>query len=153
MGRDDMMDYQIDMGEHGYRIGNTLFGSAERAEAWAINEGMDVEKCIEYVDTRPEMWRVAGQLDGEERVWDEGGIHIFPGVDREEKWPEGRIHVFVETGGSEGLYLHVEVKLYKQAWETPETRLLLIAKTLDCSTDKWYECWMSAARIARLLGA
>jgi len=150
------MERQIDMGDHGWKIGpNTeiIYGDEWHARKAAMIHGANPDKIVE-VGTRPEICHVAEQLNDEiGHVWDDGGIQLFPTnpFDREAKWPEGRIKVFVVTGGSEGLYLHVEV--VEKEDRAHMTRLILIAKTLKCSTDKWYECWMSAARIARVLGA
>ena len=147
------MEYQIDLGEHTWKHPKRTYGyfTEESAISDAKAHDLDPKEIVE-TDTRMEIWRVAAQLEDEERVWDEGGVSAFPTVDRSAKWPEGRTRVFVVTGGSEGLYLHVEVEV-AVPYSEPKVELLLIAKTLSCGTDKWYECWLSAARIARLLGA
>jgi len=148
------MPYQIDLGDHGWKhpaIKHMLYGSRENAIGAAVNAGLDPEK-VEEINTRPQIWRVAAQLEDEDRVWDEGGIHVFPTINRSARWPEGRIKVFVVTGGSEGLYIHVEVET-SVPYSEPKTELLLIGKTCSCDEAKWYECWISAARIAKMLGA
>lgn len=142
--------YGIDFGEHGWKHPETegiTYGSRESAVAYAKNNDLDPEKVFE-IDTRPTVSEVAKQIrdDGCAAAWDECGPDPLSLADRTVgslKWPEGRIKVFVVTGGSEGLYLHVEV----------DDKFLIIAKTLNSSIDKWYECWMSCARIARMLGA
>lgn len=149
------MSTQIDMGDHGWKhpdIKDFTFGSEKAAWNEAKRRAVDPKEVFE-VDTRPEIWRVAAQLVGEESIWEEGGVQAYPTIDRAEKWPEGRTKVFVVTGGSEGLYLHVEMEIVKGLGEPPETKIILLAKTLEYSIFKWRECWMSAARIAWKLGA
>jgi hypothetical protein len=147
---------QIDLGYEAWvhpGIDGILFGSEDRCRTAVKKEGLD-ESLVRYEDTRPTIREVAKMLNEDEGyIWDEGGISSFPiPENREAKWPEGRIKVFVVTGGSEGLYLHVEIAV-PQPYASSKQVFAIIAKTLDCSIDKWYECWMSACRIARMLGA
>jgi hypothetical protein len=147
----------IDIGDHGWRhpdLQGLLYGSESYCKQDAKNKGLDPEKVYEE-DTRLTIAEVVGKLSPTEKlVWDEADPHAMVGIDPHDKWPEGRIRVFVETGSNEGLYLYVEVKPFNGIAEhNRPPKLVLIGKTLDCSTDKWYECWMSAARIAKQLGA
>jgi hypothetical protein len=100
----------------------------------------------------------------EGKVWDEylsAGYVKTGRVEWADKWPSdwyyARVRVFVVTGGSEGLYLHVELTDCT-AWSPAsdpqkEDVLIIIGKTLNCSDEKWNACWRSAGHIARALGA
>lgn len=143
------MECQIDMGDHGWKhpdIEGILFGSKENAKNDAKRNNLDPEKVFE-IDTRPTVGEVAKRIaEDEQHVWDEY-FSTNQYNESEKKWPDGRICVFVVTGGSEGLYLHIEVK------NENKSHCMILGKTLRADTDKWYECWMSAARIAKMLGA
>jgi len=85
---------------------------------------------------------------GEERVWDEylslTGSHY--GSDKKIPHPY-HIEVSVVHGSNEGLYLHIKLVSPEKA------DIVILGKTLSSSTAKWYECYLSAARIAMELGA
>lgn len=145
----------MDMGEHGWRhpdLEGLTYQSKEHCIADAKRKNSSNFGLVHHIDTRPTISEAARYISDEENgAWTEGGVHVFPGINPLMRWPDGRIMVFVQSGASEGLYLNVRVKDWSPA--TSESMLLLIGKTLDCSADSWYRCWMSAARIARMLGA
>jgi hypothetical protein len=78
-------------------------------------------------------------------VWDEG-LGPAPGLNAGEMWAtESWIAVYIVTGGSEGLWLHVDAV----ECDKPN-RCLLLGKAL---VEDWDACWASAARIAAAIHA
>lgn len=69
---------------------------------------------------------------------------VSPGVAGEREWPEGRIAVFAVTGGSEGHYVHVEVKA-----GDGQSELMILGKGF-AGEDA---AWALARRLAGVLGA
>ena len=107
---------------------------------WINKEGMH--------STYKDLSKFVRGLD-EDRIWDEylslTGIYSY---EPDKKIPHPHfVEVSVVHGSNEGLYLHVR-------FVSPEKNdIVVLGKTLACSTDKWYECYLSAARIAMELGA
>lgn len=137
----------IDMGDHGWKhpgLEGVTYGTEQSARDDAKSGDLDPDEVFE-VDTRPNVVEVKNLLaESEGHVWEEYfSVTYDPGM----RWPDGRICVFVVTGGCEGLYLHVEVK------DGDKCKCIILGKTLRTNADKWYECWLSAGRIARMLGA
>jgi hypothetical protein len=55
------------------------------------------------------------------------------------------------TGGSEGYYLHVELNgVVFDDGTREDGKLMIVAKSLGST---WRQCWASAGRIAKMLGA
>ena len=132
------------------------FGDKKPAVEWAEQHGLSAED-VYFEDTRPTMQEVLDRLDELESEasgtqdnrwstgpWDEYFSLEVPG---NEKWPDRYrwIAVYVVTGGSEGLYLHVD-----QLLEGGGRRCLILGKSLASS---WEDCYASAGRIAQFLGA
>jgi hypothetical protein len=149
---------RIETGELRFRHPKFLgssFGSVESV----IQEGKrkEIEILAEEVircDTRMSLTQILGKLD-EGHVWDEY-LHVSTDMRYSENcenppmWPTSYrwIEVSVVTGGSEGLYLHVNAVDSKG-----ERTSIFLGKTLNCGYDKWIECYLSAGRIAWRLGA
>jgi hypothetical protein len=141
-------------------IDGNLYGSAEGVKQALENKGLPYrEEDIRCEDHRSSLLDVAKWIEKTEgHVWDEYvSVGNWEEEDSEKRrtalwpseWSRRATAVFVVTGGSEGLYLHVEVIDGK----TGARKLLVLGKTLNCSRERWTECWASAGRIARLLGA
>ena len=100
-------------------------------------ENMPVQEVIDKIE------------ETESHVWDE---YVSHGAIELERFPSRFrwIAVYVVSGGSEGLYLHIDVI----GTGVPRNRaLVILGKTCDASPAKWKACWESAGRIADLLGA
>jgi hypothetical protein len=151
----------INLGEYGWQISNSYypFETEERAREVAAAENIPAEN-IKFVDTRiscQDLIQILNTAEGE--VWDEYFSWQYRWNDgpmtstrKLEEMPYDRlwkhtswIAVYVVTGGSEGLYLHVD------AIEGNKRDNVMLAKTLHC--DKWDECWASAGRVAQMLGS
>ena len=140
---------QLDLGYHGYRLSvdgrdqGIIFGSEDGAKNEA-NRYPDKKCEITHHDTRPTIDRVRDIIRAaESHVWDE---YMITDLSKrgEAKWPDdGRTCVYVVTGGSEGLYLHIEIG----------NECIILGKTLSVGHDAWTACYESAGRIAWMLGA
>jgi len=138
------------MGSEGWRhpAFGYIFSSQQDLKTYCKNEKIDPSAGY-HEDTRPTIRQVVEKLQAEKTVWDEYLSHAFVTTkDGDKRWPDRRIAVYVVSGGSEGLYLHVDA-LYPD--HTRE--LLIIGKTCDSRHEKWVECYQSAARIAWMVGA
>jgi len=151
-----MVENFIDLGCLDFRLANAdgtwatnnLYSSREDAFRAKGRENVPNAHIVE-LDTRLEVGKVCELLADEKSVWDEY-LSVADSMNPESykrKWPDGYrwIAVYVVTGGSEGMYLHVDVIYQGGARE-----LVLLGKTL---TNWRPELWESAGRIARRLGA
>lgn len=156
---------RIELGSTGWShpdVPGMLFGSKEGVRN-PRHDGpvIDREKAT-HVDTRPTLGRVLAELMRRERIlfgqdpdserysvgpWDEYFSCAQDGAAR--LWPEKYrwIASYVVSGGSEGIYLHVDA--VSDGKVTP----LFVAKTCREGVAAWQECAASAGRIGWLLGA
>ena len=162
-----MNDQRIDLGMTGWRhpkIEGLTFGSVDSIKLHYPDKDPLLAKPI---DTRPSIEIVFKKIIGWERDWwlanctvkeyQKYGVgpwdEYFSYSDMcgnppvTAKWPEDYrwIAVYVVTGGSEGLYLHVDLI----AGDKPR-RQFFIGKSLS---SRWEDCYLSAGRIAYYLGA
>jgi hypothetical protein len=162
---------RIDLGQTGWKIEGEpywVFGSKERAEAHRTEQKLEGE--IHYIDTRPTLEEVGAQIRKleSERLgcdskwtcgpWDEYfsvGEMTAHGRDVKSKWPNDYfwVAVYVVTGGSEGLYLHVDITNRPSEKTAASRKTIMLGKTCDSSFEKWQACWESAGWIAYYLGA
>ena len=141
----------IDLGDTGYKHPDLSYycTNKEHMEQCCKRDGVDPAIILEF-DTRLTVKEVLKQIrEKEDETWDE---YLSYGLKHEtdrpvdEKWPSNcRCAVYVVTGGSEGLYLHIEL-----VKEKDKRDLMILGKSLGHS---WEECWLSAARIAAMLNA
>lgn len=107
------------------------------------------DPTFHYIDTRRRLVDIAAALDKlEGRVWGEG-ISVSPlvrdrGILFPSDWDMTRLKIYCTTGGSEGIYLHVDAVI-----NSVDINLFL-GKTLHASMAACYE---SAGRIAEWLNA
>jgi hypothetical protein len=151
-----MESYTIDIGDEYWRIINGN-GKNETGLCYA-NEGrakdekdrLKLNDCtVEHVDTLLTVGQVFEQIEEHEgHVWSEYLSISHGGLSSAAKWPQGynRLMVFVVTGGSEGMYLHIDFIIKGTVTNC------ILGKTLETGkhTD---ELWLSAGRIAAALGA
>lgn len=156
---------RLDLGEKGWKLPSApewLFGSEDNALRHAKDNALSPEG-LHLKDTRPTIREVMKQITAAENracgidskwstgPWDEYFSACTEAGNRSdnERWPDHYrwMKVYVVTGGSEGLYLHVDVTTEK------ETRRLLLGKTCSCNREAWEACYASAMRIAWLLQA
>jgi len=141
---------RIDLGYAGYRLSldgkdiGMIFGTEERAKQ-EMSRYTDNQCVISHHDTRPFISTVLERIKkAEGHVWDEYMSIDYDLRKGNEKWPEeGRTKIYVVTGGSEGLYLHIDIG----------DKNIILGKTLLSGQEAWANCYASAGRIAWMLSA
>ena len=160
------MKKYVNLGHTGWKhpdADGIRFGCEASAKAWCDRYQADHSKIF-HEDTRPTLEKVLDDLSVLENEahgtpdakwstgpWDEyldisdrtaSGAKNLHG-----KWPDRYrwLSVYAVTGGSEGIYLHVDV-----IDNEDKRRLLFLGKSLGSS---WEDCYASAGRIAQFLGA
>jgi hypothetical protein len=152
----------FDWGDVGFRhdaAAGILFGSEARAMQWAAANAPDSEGKAEPVDTRPtlglfaRMCREYLEGDAAGNPFDEY-ISLAPGLAPGNFVPHGWrwLACYVVTGGSEGLYMHVEA-VSSDGEGNSVHKMLLLAKCGASGPAAWAECWRSCGRLARFLQA
>jgi hypothetical protein len=144
---------RLDLGDHGWRHPDLCYYVTSKTymKECCERDGVDPAEAYPF-DTRLTVEEVIKKVrEKESETWDE---YISLATDfkydanrsPKEKWPSDcRCAVYVVTGGSEGLYLHVDL-----VKEGGKHELMILGKSLGHS---WEECWLSAARIAAMLNA
>jgi cytolysin (calcineurin-like family phosphatase) len=143
----------IDLGQTGYRAANcpgvlffTREAIADRCQREAIESG-----AVTAIDTRPTIRDVCAAIKADEgAAWEEYLTGNYEGD--KERWPVSQSYnwlaVYVVTGGSEGLYLHVDTISGDN-----KRRCLIYGKTLLSNAAAFADCYESAGRIAARLQA
>jgi len=115
------------------------------------------EEDVIEEDTRKTVQEVMYEIHRrEKKTWDEyvsSSVAINSAMSAITKWPSKyrSTAVYVVTGGSEGYYLHVELNgVMNDDGTSEDGKTMIIAKSLGAT---WRQCWASAGRIARMLGA
>ncbi len=78
-------------------------------------------------------------------------FHISRDFKRNDKFPANWcwIPCYLVMGGSEGIYLHVDIVLYSKGEH--ERKSLFLGKTLNTSQEQWFKMFESAAYISAYL--
>ena len=165
---------RIELGHCSFRMPSAphyLFGTKQRAETYAKNHDLSADG-IEFEDTRPTLGAIMRQIiDAENNAcnisdprsrkfncgpWDEYityGLGVDGKLSPETRWPDGYrwVAVYPVHGGSEGIYLHVDLIFQQDGKETRQN--IFLAKTCSENREAWEACYASAMRIAWMLQA
>ena len=144
-----MAAYKIELGDYGHRI---LLPGGEYAPYWYGSEAsakLSLDKfpggVIVPIDTRAKIADVVAEIKKHEsEIWEE--YIMQSSWSHQTLWPAvyRRIAVYVIRGGSEGMYLHVDVQYFEGSSEC-----VIVGKTLTGKHTP--DLWQSAFRIAAAL--
>lgn len=142
-------DYRI-INKYGKNETGLLYMSEKRAREEM--ERLEIKNCtIEHRDTRPTIGAILKAIkEAEGEVWEEylSCSYNEKGYTTNDKWPCSYrwVSVYVVTGGSEGMYLHVDI-----ITNDNERKHIITGKTLNGNHEE--NLWLSAGRIAKMLQA